>query len=660
MTDFETFQSELLKKLGYDVVPFEGDCFPKYVLVKDETFHFMDSDANDSCRQLEEVSGNILIRKDKNGFHYCPSKNEQGDLIQYHMRQYHPDYFILWEDDEYTELRYLYDYHLCDGDTFEYFTTDHYFAIKFHKENNSMLRDDNPFIDAFMSKEKDIFHMGVHVFFINDIIVVSDKNDNVFIYDEELNILYEGGGKFAIWENNSQSYIIFPCLGTVYNLADRTEIELPQDEDCDWNSVLTYKNIIVLYETHRYKVEDNSYYDEDGNYWSDDYNEEDIPIRNTTGHIFDSSFKLLRKFNVVGEVKRMKEIGDTIVMIASSSTFKGNETEEYFNVTIPDITRHVGKTNEDFSIPDISFREMDGYEHLHLVIVKTRVSSTSDVIDFTQGVNSKYFEEKNGVYVCTNWREGKYNKIIDCKYDYIKSLPLEDDNNIYYVGLNGRGDDNTFDLYINHKVILQNIPFDKGRSVKVVGNERFIKVTEAEGRTGLIRIGKFIIEPLYKDIEVYINREKYYKNGNELIETFKYLFVVSDGKQYGICSQTGELILPIKYTSIDIDDDFCIVLIRDFIPESDNEEDEQIKNMLEYGVIYEIGYFNEENNIIETEIANFKDGEVLLDDEGDYVWNGNFIYKKEDYNPWSRENYSDDEAMYDALGGEMEAIWNLD
>ncbi len=30
------------------------------------------------------------------------------------------------------------------------------------------------------------------------------------------------------------------------------------------------------------------------------------------------------------------------------------------------------------------------------------------------------------------------------------------------------------------------------------------------------------------------------------------------------------------------------------------------------------------------------------------------------YNPWSRENYSCEEAMYDALGGEMEAIWNLD
>lgn len=34
--------------------------------------------------------------------------------------------------------------------------------------------------------------------------------------------------------------------------------------------------------------------------------------------------------------------------------------------------------------------------------------------------------------------------------------------------------------------------------------------------------------------------------------------------------------------------------------------------------------------------------------------------EKDDYNPWSRENYSYEEALYDALGGEMEAIWNID
>ena len=32
--------------------------------------------------------------------------------------------------------------------------------------------------------------------------------------------------------------------------------------------------------------------------------------------------------------------------------------------------------------------------------------------------------------------------------------------------------------------------------------------------------------------------------------------------------------------------------------------------------------------------------------------------EEDDYNVW--DDYSYEEAMYDALGGEMEAIWNLD
>ena len=50
---------------------------------------------------------------------------------------------------------------------------------------------------------------------------------------------------------------------------------------------------------------------------------------------------------------------------------------------------------------------------------------------------------------------------------------------------------------------------------------------------------------------------------------------------------------------------------------------------------------------------------VLLDDEGDYIWDGQFRYTKEDRGTgW--ENYSREDSIYDALGGEMDAIWNID
>ena len=34
--------------------------------------------------------------------------------------------------------------------------------------------------------------------------------------------------------------------------------------------------------------------------------------------------------------------------------------------------------------------------------------------------------------------------------------------------------------------------------------------------------------------------------------------------------------------------------------------------------------------------------------------------EEEDNDPWSRENYTIEDSLYDALGGEMDAIWNID
>ena len=95
-------------------------------------------------------------------------------------------------------------------------------------------------------------------------------------------------------------------------------------------------------------------------------------------------------------------------------------------------------------------------------------------------------------------------------------------------------------------------------------------------------------------------------------EKMEYLFVVSDGESYGICSPLGKLILPYDYSMIDMDDDLCIVLER----KDDGE--------------YEVGYYDSEKDIICHETAEMKDGVVLLDDEGDYIWAGIFRYTKED------------------------------
>ena len=69
------------------------------------------------------------------------------------------------------------------------------------------------------------------------------------------------------------------------------------------------------------------------------------------------------------------------------------------------------------------------------------------------------------------------------------------------------------------------------------------------------------------------------------------------------------------------------------------------------------------DNAITYKKATIKDDVVFLDEDGEYTWDGGFINKEEDDDEsdyYPRDHYSSGEAMYDALGGEIEAIWNID
>ena len=641
--DTMKFQKELLEKLGYEnIAPFPDN--GKWFFQKDGKFHIMDYFADKSYISYSHLSRDILLCLDNYGYHFCEPSNKNEE------KSYKPKdgkYFILWGDEdngEYTELKYLDFYNKnFSEDVFEYVKEENYLAIKYHKkkeyEKTHMSESERwiekPRMDTIISREKDICHIEVFTYFYNDTIVVYD-GDEVIVYDKEFNVLYESYSDFEIWEVNSTSYLLFPSEGMAYELSEGKQIQLISDDNIYWDYVKTYKNIAVFYNIERFQVEDNSYYDEDGNYWCDDYNEEDIPIRNTIGHIFDSSFKLLRDFNVIGEINQLKEIGDTIVMIVNSSSIDDNDTNAYYNVNVPNLTRHNNKTDEDFSVPDITFRDMTGFDNQNLVIVRVRVPS-SDLIDLTKSTKTQLISEKCGVYYCVDWRKGIYKKIVECKYDYIKSLPLEDDLNIYYAGVVGLDDDNKFDLYINHKIVLEGIYFNRGHSVKLIEDGTFIQITNNDEKIGIIRNGNFIIDPIYREIKSFVQHERNYDSKTNITsESLRFLFAVSDGELWGICSPSGKLILPMKYSTIDMDDELCIVLVRDFNPELDDECDESIKEMLDYGRIYETGDYDVEKDVIVTEKANFKNGDILLDDEGDYVWNGRFIYLKEDdYSEWT-------------------------
>lgn len=607
-------QSQFLEKRGYKKIAPVSDHWDVWFYQKDGKFGTLDGESGHAYRKWSHLSGDILLCLNNDGYHFCKPSGEDGS---HYYKVDDGRYYFLWANDEYTELKYnpLSRIYHCK-DEFEYIKNDNYVAIKYYKKkeyadglmSEAERLSERPRKDIIISRKNDICHIDVFALFYKDKIVV-EKEDEVIVYDSDFEVLYKSYCSFEIWETNSTTYLIFPFDAKVLDLTDFKEIELKSNSDQRWSSAKTFKNILICYDEEHFsvqRVQRTSYYDDDSDWDYDDDYDVETPVRNTYGQVYDSSFKLLREFNVLGEISELKEIGDDIVIKANSMNIDDSYTDAYYNVKGPNVTRHIEKTNEDFSVPDITFRNMPGYDDLF--IVKTKVSS-SDYIDFSHGTGAQYIIEKCGVYRKYGWKEEKYGKIIDCKYDYIISLSLNNDSNVYYIGLTGRDDVYKYDLYINHQLFLQNIPYEKGASIKLVGRKNFIRFENRDGYFGIIRDGKIIVEPIYNDVKAYVQHNRFDFQEKEKME---YLFVVSDGESYGICSPLGKLILPCDYSMIDMDDDLCIVLER----KDDGE--------------YEVGYYDSGKDIICHEAAEMKDGVVLLDDEGDYIWAGIFRYTKED------------------------------
>lgn len=620
-------QKDILEKLGYkNLAPLSIDYDKIWFYIKDDKFHTVD-DGNKkrTYRRWAHLYGDILLCLNDEGYHFCEPSTEERQKT-YKVED--GEYYFLWDNDEYTVLKYMKPMRTqyCK-DEFEYIKSENYVAINYHKKIGSgdyfMSEEERRIIkpqkDTIISKTKEIYHTEVFTYYYNDKIVVYD-DEELIVYDKEFNILYDKYSDFEIWEVNPNSFLLFPSDNLVYDLSKCEEIKLFNNSDFCWDYVKIYKNIAVFYTIEHFQVEENLYNNDEGFCLISDYNVEDIPIRKTTGHIFDSSFNLLRQFNIKGEIVQLKEMSNAIVMMVNSTSIEENDTIAFYNINEPNITQHDNKSGEDFSVPDISIREMVGFCQ-NLAVVKTR----RPLLDFIDLTNPRAFSEKCGVYSCVDSSQGIYEKIIECKYDDIKSFPVEGDQNIYYAGVIAFGDCNKFDLYVNHKIVMQGIPFIRGHSVKLIEDGAFIQITNSDGRKGIIRNGKFILDPIYKEIKPFVQYEMDYDlKTDDMSETLKYLFAVSKDELFGICSPSGKLLLPMKYLKVDMDEKLCIVLVRDFDTEDDEGSDED-----NCGRICEIGHYNEEKDIIEIKKARLNNGNILLDEEGDYVWDGCFKYLKE-------------------------------
>lgn len=632
MKSIEYFQKQLLSKYGYcDIANLwnvKDELCNKFCYHKDDIFYVLDENLVEDKRGKTLPTGTVLLRLSQDGYHICTPQNNNRNL--YSIKD--TKFFVIYENNECHELAYLKYNNKKEDLSFELIDTQTYMALLFHKKtvNNGIISTfvdknyDEIRLDCIIAKHNNVIHEDVFTYFYEDLIVVYD-GEKTIVYNCNFDIIYQRDCFLEIWEVEHKVYLLFLFDRIIYELDNKKEIKFSLQKNCKWYYAWAYKKLVILYDKKYYELERRSYYDDENDWGYDEQVE--VPIRNTVGHVFDASFNLIREFNVLGEITSLKTIGDIEVMKVKSSSVEDDDTISYYNIYGSNIIKHNAKTGEDFSIPEISYIYM--FDYHNLFIVKKRVFA-SDLVDFSEGIEAHYIGQKCGVYYRRDRQNNEYEKIIDCKYDAIISLALKDDSNVYYAGVIMESNDKKMDLYINHKILLQGLSYKKGCSIMLINNDHFIQIIDSDGMMGIIRNGEFIIKPLYKRVEPFVCYEKYYL-GNIDTVSLKYLFVVFDGRSYGICSAKGKLILPIEYSLIDIDENLCVILEHD---------DSTI----------EIGKYDEKTETFYHEKAKVEDGIVYIND--DYVWDGTFRYLRSE-NPtecWTDEDTWD--AMTDGMYGD--------
>ncbi len=613
MSPIEYIQNKLLAKHGYHNIAPLWNKFGKlcgiWCYQMNGVFHVIDVYLNEDKRGRTLPSGDVLLRLCEDGYHICTASQKNKSSL-YPIKD--SKYFIVYENNGYNELSYLNNSDVDDSLSFEYLDTQTYISLLFHKDVDKGIistfvdrYESEIKLDCIVSKHKDILHKNVFTYFYENLIVVYD-GEKTIVYNNNFDIIYKRESELRIWEVENKVYLLFLSDKVVYELDNDKEIILRLHDSCDWHYAWAYKNYIIFYKQNYYQIERSSscYYDDEDDWGY--YNEPiEVPVRNTIGHIFNSSFNLLREFNVLGGIVELKDIGNAVIMKTTSPSTR-NDVDSFYNINLPNITQHNAKTGEDFSVPDISFRLLECSDKLgELYVVKTRVTST-DTIDLRTDTKKDFLADKCGVYIKSHYGKEEYEKIIDCKYDHIIALQLNNDENVYYAGINGKEKYGVFDLYINHEIYLKELPYIKGEaSLKIVNNSNFIQFKDKKGNVGVIRDGITLLEPLYKEVTIYVEcNYSFIPNDNEKI--FKYLFVVSDGNSYGICSPKGKLVLPIEYSLIDVDEELLVVL--------EHKDSDTI----------EVGYYDEESESFKHDEVKMEDGIVHINN--DYVWDGCFRY----------------------------------
>lgn len=202
------------------------------------------------------------------------------------------------------------------------------------------------------------------------------------------------------------------------------------------------------------------------------------------------------------------------------------------------------------------------------------------------------------------------------KYSCTKTLSLKEDNNEYRISVCGTGVEKKCDFYINNTLKFEGIPFRKGNSIKVLKSGYFISVRDSQGTIKVIRNGKVVLSTRYSVENAFVRIDTD-DIGREYVADDEYLIVVTRNSKYGLYSSKRKMLLGLKYSTIDIDEYFTIVLGEkvDLDLISDDLKEDMLKSMRK-GEYMQIGEYSKRYGKIETRGARVdEDNNVYIVDK---------------------------------------------
>ncbi len=449
---------------------------------------------------------------------------------------------------------------------FEFIDNNNYIYLSFHEEywltNLFDSRQDEVFAKSILYDK--INQKCISISHLIDeqeaIVAICVDPVGVIVFNNKMDVIYNKEAHVVFWNNESNSYLVFPNYDVAYNIQRYQEI--PFDRIDDYDNVDAYKDFFIKYSIDDYKGKITEPDEDILNFKEDFYH------LVTEGTVYNSELKIVRAFKVLAEYSGIEEFeGKIRIKLETRGAFP---TTQYIDVNGRNCTRYNHIYKSRFSIPD---------SKLTRLFKNYFITESFDFFNYLEDddyCNCKLMETKGDKMITLNGKT--YSCMKPFAFFHSRDITLDP---TYIVGIYDA--DMKYDIYSNRQLIFTGTYYDENLIQMCHEGRRVI--FKSDGHYGIIGDGKILCPAEYNLIEPFIVN----KSSN--------IFIVNNGKSFGIADNNGGLILPFEYELImaynDINNDLYIIVC-----ESKN--------------VYSWGYYDIETNSIVLDCPSEPDSNDLL------------------------------------------------